>query len=99
MLGLDLHPADSFPADDTGYGFDNIGDVLSLPPVLLEKYLIAAEETVEVAVQSADLRSRLLHPAPDDVVPSTFRKLHARTKARKHARFRRTGSTPSAASH
>ena len=26
-----------------GYGFDNIGDVLSLPPILLEKYLDAAE--------------------------------------------------------
>ena len=30
LLGVDLRPADEFPQDDSGYGFDNIGDVLSL---------------------------------------------------------------------
>lgn len=49
LLGVEARPADDFPADDTGYGFDNIGDVLSLPPVLLEKYLQAAEALVEQA--------------------------------------------------
>jgi hypothetical protein len=44
LLGIDYVPAASFPGDDVGYGFDNIGDVLSLPPLLMEKYLIAAEE-------------------------------------------------------
>ena len=43
LVGLDFHPADDFPSDDVGYGFDNIGDVLSLPPILLEKYLAAVE--------------------------------------------------------
>ena len=43
LLGVDFRPADDFPQDDSGYGFDNIGDVLSLSPVLLEKYLKAAE--------------------------------------------------------
>lgn len=43
LVGVDFHPADDFPADDTGYGFDNIGDVLTLSPMLLEKYLAAAE--------------------------------------------------------
>ncbi len=43
LLGLDFHGADDFPSDDVGYGFDNIGDVLSLPPLLLEKYLAAAQ--------------------------------------------------------
>ncbi len=43
LLGYDYSPAMAFPGDDTGYGFDNIGDVLSLPPVLMEKYLDAAE--------------------------------------------------------
>jgi hypothetical protein len=43
LLGVDFRPADDFPADDVGYGFDNIGDVLSLSPILLEKYLTAAE--------------------------------------------------------
>ncbi|MEY4168118.1 MAG: hypothetical protein RIR52_1942, partial [Acidobacteriota bacterium] len=47
LLGVDLQPAADFPQDDTGYGFDTIGDVLSLPPVLMEKYLTAAERVSE----------------------------------------------------
>ena len=43
LLGVDFQPAEDFPSDDVGYGFDNIGDVLSLSPILLEKYLAAAE--------------------------------------------------------
>jgi len=42
LLAVDWRPADDFPADDSGYGFDNIADVLSLPPVLMEKYLAVA---------------------------------------------------------
>jgi hypothetical protein len=29
-------------ADDSGYGFDNIGDVLSVSPGLLEGYMFAS---------------------------------------------------------
>jgi PAS domain-containing protein len=47
LLGIDFQPADDFPSDDVGSGFDNIGDVLSLPPLLMEKYLAAAETIVE----------------------------------------------------
>ena len=43
LIGLDYRPAADFPGDDVGYGFDNIADVLSLPPILMEKYLTAAE--------------------------------------------------------
>ena len=46
---MDFKPADDFPADDVGYGFDNIGDVLSVTPLLLEKYLSAAEQVLEQA--------------------------------------------------
>jgi hypothetical protein len=42
LTGVDYAPAEGFPGDDVGYGFDNIGDVLSLPPLLVEKYLDAA---------------------------------------------------------
>lgn len=50
LVGVNFQPADDFPADDSGYGFDNIGDVLSVPPVLMEKYLAAAEKIIESAV-------------------------------------------------
>ena len=50
LIGIDFHPADDFPSDDVGYGFDNIGDVLSMPPILMEKYLAAAESISEEAI-------------------------------------------------
>ena len=62
LLGIDFTPADDFPADDVGYGFDNIGDVLSMPPILLEKYLAAAEKIVDKAFADAEARKRLFNP-------------------------------------
>lgn len=50
LVGVDFQPADDFPADDSGYGFDNIGDVLTLPPVLFERYLAAAEKVMSLAI-------------------------------------------------
>jgi cytochrome c553 len=46
LTGHDFRSDEEFPADDTGYGFDNIGDVLSTSPLLLEKYMQAAETIV-----------------------------------------------------
>ena len=54
LFGIDLRPADDFPADDVGAGFDNIGDVLSLPPLLLEKYLDAAEQIARHVIQAPE---------------------------------------------
>jgi mono/diheme cytochrome c family protein len=54
LVGVDFRPADDFPADDVGYGFDNIGDVLSVSPLLLEKYLSAAEAILDQAIVIAD---------------------------------------------
>jgi hypothetical protein len=64
LVGVNFQPAKDFPADDVGYGFDNIGDVLSLPPLLMEKYLAAAEKIIDAALKSPDSRRRLLprHP-------------------------------------
>ncbi len=50
LLGLDLRPADSFPPDDTAYGFDNVAAALTVPPILLEKYLDAAERLLDRAI-------------------------------------------------
>ena len=50
LIGVDFKPADDFPTDDVGYGFDNIGDVLSLSPLLFEKYLAAAERILDEAI-------------------------------------------------
>lgn len=50
LLRIDFDVDDILPPDDTGYGFDTIGDVLSISPLLMEKYLEAAEAVVERAV-------------------------------------------------
>ena len=44
LLGVDIGAAEDFPPDDSGYGFDNIGDVLSLSPALMERYMATAEK-------------------------------------------------------
>jgi hypothetical protein len=51
VFGIEGHPAEQFPADDAGYGFDNIGDVLSLSPLHLEKYAAAAREVAAEATR------------------------------------------------
>jgi len=50
LLGVDYDTQKEFPADDTGNGFDNIGDVLTISPMLLEKYLDAAQTIVSSIV-------------------------------------------------
>lgn len=51
LLGTDFRPADAFPADDAGYGFDNNGDVLAIAPVLMEKYLTAAVQSLDHVIK------------------------------------------------
>tara|TARA_R110002096_G_scaffold135954_3_gene288232 strand:- start:4595 stop:6949 length:2355 start_codon:yes stop_codon:yes gene_type:complete len=50
LLGVDYDVDDNFPPDDTGYGFDTIGDVLTLSPLLMEKYLDAAQKVAKAAL-------------------------------------------------
>jgi len=50
LLGVDFRATEEFPADDSGYGFDNIGDVLTVSPTLMQKYLSAAEQIASRAV-------------------------------------------------
>jgi hypothetical protein len=57
LMGFDFKAEEEFPPDDSGYGFDNIGDVLTVSPLLLEKYLQAAESIVAAAVPTV---SRLM---------------------------------------
>ena len=60
LLGLDIKPANDFPSDDVGEGFDNIGDVLTIPPVLMEKYLQSAQDIAAAAFADEQARRRVL---------------------------------------
>jgi hypothetical protein len=65
LVGIEFDAAALFPSDDVGYGFDNIGDVLSMSDVLLEKYVVAAERIARDAIVVADPK----HP-PEHVIAS-----------------------------
>ena len=65
LTGLDIDLVDDLPADDTGYGFDTIGSVLTLSPLLLEKYMALATRVAERVVAEAE--------APDATNPPLSR--------------------------
>ena len=50
LLGVPFHAENDFPSDDRGHGFDNIGDVLTISPFLMEKYMAAAEHLATAAL-------------------------------------------------
>jgi hypothetical protein len=50
LMDVDFKAEEEFPADDTGFGFDNIGDVLTMSPMLMEKYVAAAQVIVNDGV-------------------------------------------------
>ena len=85
LLGVEFQAEKNFPTDDLGNGFDNIGDVLTISPVLMEKYLSAAGRIASRAV-AADPHAQ----AAGDSVSTT--------KTRKSAASISAPSKPPAAS-
>jgi len=67
LLALEIDSGSLLPADDSGYGFDNIGDVLTVSPMLLEKYLSAAASISRLAVGDPSISATSvdypIHPA------------------------------------
>jgi len=55
LLSLDVDAAVLLPPDDAAYGFDNVGDVLGISPVLLERYMDAAGKVSALAVGDPDV--------------------------------------------
>jgi hypothetical protein len=84
LVAIDFDPAEDFPSDDVGYGFDNIGDVLSISPVLMERYLTAAETIVQRSFPVDPPKptdnhtgAKYLEPASSNVPQTKFRPLRA----------------------
>jgi hypothetical protein len=85
LVGVDFNPAEDFPSDDIGHGFDNIGDVLTLSPVLMERYLSAAESIVNRAIvpnppkpTDRGMGARYLEPAGQGVTEKKWRGISTR---------------------
>ena len=82
LLGVDFNPTENFPADDVGHGFDNIGDVLTMSPLLMERYLEAAEAIATRVILlerppplKRYQRGSRLEPQHDDIPDERFRLL------------------------
>ena len=56
LLALEIDAAELLPADNSGHGFDNVADVLTLSPGLLERQLLAAKKISRLAVGDATMR-------------------------------------------
>jgi len=56
LLDLEIDSASLLPPDDSGYGFDNNADILTISPVLLERYLSAAGQISSLAIGDPDTR-------------------------------------------
>ena len=56
LLALEVDGRELLPADDRSYGFDNIADVLSLSPSLLERYMLAAGKIAQLAIGDTSIR-------------------------------------------
>jgi len=70
LLGIKQRPGDKFPSDGAGgEGFNNNADTLSISPLLIEKYLSAANEVIDEVWVNWPLRSRLLAPVYSDKLP------------------------------
>ena len=83
LLGIDYNVTENFPPDDTGYGFDTIGDVLTISPLLMEKYLAAAEKIMADAIPADMGRAQ-----PVNLPAAEFRQ---KANSSSTARFMRAG--------
>ncbi len=70
LFQITIRPADVFPSDDIGFGFDTVGDVLTIPPVLLERYIDAADQVARAAIASTDIDASPRIPLPGGVLAS-----------------------------
>jgi hypothetical protein len=80
VLALDIQAGSSLPADDSGYGFDNIGDVLSVSPALLERYMSVARRVSRLAVGNTGIKPSVEDfPARRDAPGTANRERNERT--------------------
>ncbi len=69
LVALDIDPEKYLPPDDPAYGFDNIGEVLSLSPALLERFTSVAEQVATLAIgnKSDVVQTSQVYRAPADL--------------------------------
>ena len=61
LLGIQINLTNILPPDDSGYGFDTNAHALSISPAHIEKYLLAAEKSLDQAIHLGPLQPQKLH--------------------------------------
>jgi mono/diheme cytochrome c family protein len=74
LFDLPLAPEAKLPPDEVGYGFDNIAELLTVPPLLLEKYAALAEEIAAAALPGPELRTSVTRRFEAETLPTTLQK-------------------------
>ena len=69
LLGVEIDVRSLLPADNVGHGFDNIADVLSVTPGLMERYLLVAQKVSRLALGDPTIRPEIVSYRP----PTLFR--------------------------
>ncbi|MEX0668978.1 MAG: DUF1592 domain-containing protein [Pirellulales bacterium] len=84
LFATDFQAAATFPADGVGYGFGNIADVLTVSPLLMERYLAAAEDVAAGVLPAESPRpvvmqmvGKYCEPASPHVPQGRFRPIRA----------------------
>ena len=78
LLAVDFRAERDFPTDDSGHGFDNMSDVLTISPVLMEKYIAAAERIASRAIGADPLPKKPVE-AEYHIKHKTIRRVDAST--------------------
>jgi hypothetical protein len=91
LLALDIKPGSLLPVDDSGYGFDNIADVLSLSPALLERYMSVARRVSSLAVGDLEMKPAEEQFVPLRDPPSNFRRVTRTERASSDLPFNSRG--------
>jgi hypothetical protein len=80
LVFCDFNAAEDLPNDEVGHGFDNISDVQWFSPVLMERYLSAAEAVAQRVITPEPAKppqhwqgGRYLEPAGPDVGEAKYR--------------------------
>jgi mono/diheme cytochrome c family protein len=91
LFALDIDSAALLPVDESGYGFDNIGDILSVSPGLLQRYMFAAVKISRLALGDTTIRPATeTYKIPLDLVQNTRMSNDLPFRSRGGAAFRHT---------
>ena len=104
LFGVDFKPAEDFPSDDVGYGFDNIGDVLSFRRCCSKSTWPRPRRSSTAAIEDRGRARRATasgfqpqqHPEPVRAAPSRASRSRSSSSPKARPSWRSSTSRPTA---